>query len=82
MARVHNGLLSNQPSQKTDLTLADITDLLGAGQTRTDRAIVQRSNSSPIIEGERVGVTSLGPVDILGCTHVAKLCSGLAPACV
>ena len=55
VARVQNGLLSNQPSQETDLSLADITDLLrpdlGGGQT-PGKAIVERSNSSPSIGGE------------------------------
>ena len=48
-------VFSNQPSQETDLTLADITDLLrpdlGGGQT-PGKAVVQRSNSSPSIGGE------------------------------
>jgi len=56
VARVQNGLLSNQPCQETDLTLADITDLirpdLAGGKTS-----VQRSNSSPSI-GVEVGQSS------------------------
>jgi len=50
-------LLSNQPSQETDLTLTDITDLLRPEmvntRVRSDKSIVQRSNSSPSI-GEEV----------------------------
>ena len=49
--------LSNQPSQETDLTLTDITDLLRPEmvntRVRSDKSIVQRSNSSPSI-GEEV----------------------------
>jgi len=55
MARVQNGLLSNQPCQETDLTLADITDILRpdlvTGQSQPDKVTVQRSNSSPSIGG-------------------------------
>merc|ERR1719228_445494 len=48
VARVQNGLLSNQPSQDTDLTLSDITDLLRP-DLATGGKSVQRSNSSPSI---------------------------------
>jgi len=70
VARVQNGLLSNQPSQETDLTLADITDLLrpdlGAEQAQTGRASVQRSNSSPSIGGEGGQVGTRLELDLAG----------------
>jgi hypothetical protein len=48
-------VFSNQPSQETDLTLADITDLMRpdlGGEQTPGKAIIQRSNSSPSIGGE------------------------------
>jgi len=47
MARVQNGLLSNQPCQETDLILSDITAMIRPDLASD--AAVQRSNSSPSI---------------------------------
>jgi len=52
VARVQNGLLSNQPSQETDMILSDITAMIRPDLVRDGS--VQRSNSSPSI-GEEGG---------------------------
>jgi len=52
VARVQNGLLSNQPSQETDMILSDITAMIRPDLVRD--GAVQRSNSSPSI-GEEGG---------------------------
>jgi len=68
IARVQNGLLSNQPSQESDLVLADITDILRPDlmneNTEPEKSSVQRSNSSPSIGAE--SLKRLSELDLAG----------------
>jgi len=50
VARVQNGLLSNQPQMDSEVSLRDITDLVSNALPEANRSKVVRANSNPELE--------------------------------